>query len=221
MSRSYKLMTTQDGSHTLFVEDLDEHFHSVYGAIQESTHIFIKNGLLASKVNPVRIFEVGFGTGLNAILSCYQALIAHRQTVYHSIELYPLNPQILEGLNHIQLVNIQNREMFQKILDSEWEQEIQINKYFSLKKIHGDMLTHVFSNCYDIVFFDAFSPEKNPEIWNIEVFRNIFDHLNTSGILITYCAKGSVKRTLLETGFCVEKLPGPPGKREIIKAFKL
>jgi tRNA U34 5-methylaminomethyl-2-thiouridine-forming methyltransferase MnmC len=218
---SYKLVTTLDGSHTLYHNNIDEHFHSIHGAIQESMHVFIKNAFQASGKNPVSILEVGFGTGLNAFLTLKEAINIQRKVIFHSIESYPLEPIIFNSLNHIQLIDPSLINMFSKIYQSEWNKKVDICEYFTLKKIHDDLLIYNFDNAYDVVYFDAFSPQKQSEMWSNAVFRKIFNSMNHNGVLTTYSAKGSVKRTLQETGFRVEMLPGSPGKREMIRAWKI
>ncbi|MCK4664511.1 MAG: tRNA (5-methylaminomethyl-2-thiouridine)(34)-methyltransferase MnmD [Bacteroidales bacterium] len=215
-----KIIITEDGSNTLFVPSLNENYHSSYGAIQESRHIFINTGFLSVKKTNINIFEIGFGTGLNALLTYIEASKNNQKTYYETIELYPLEHEIIKALNYPQILTPLEKDVFFKI-HSTWNEEIEISDFFTIKKIKADLIDFKFDKQFDLVYFDAFSPEVQPEMWTKEIFEKIFKQLNINGVLTTYSAKGSVKRILKETGFKIEKLSGPPGKREIIRATKL
>ncbi len=214
------IITSQDGSHTIYDEEIDEHYHSVFGAYTESQHIFIENGLNFSKLNPVKILEIGFGTGLNAFLALMESYKNNRYIIYDSIELFPLEMNIAKKLNYAKHLAPSFSSHFIELHSCEWNKQNQITKSFLFNKILGNVLEINFSDNYDVVFFDAFSPEKQPEMWDKKLFEKIYNVMNTGGVFTTYCAKGIVKRTLKETGFKVELLPGPPGKRHIIRALK-
>ncbi|MFO8234201.1 MAG: tRNA (5-methylaminomethyl-2-thiouridine)(34)-methyltransferase MnmD [Bacteroidales bacterium] len=216
-----KIITTEDGSHTLYQPELKEYYHSVHGAIQESKHVFIDNGLHYTHIDPVNILEIGFGTGLNAILTCLDALQNQRLTDYTAIEKYPLDSEVIDQLNYTNFFDSQGAELFNTIHRAKWGTPKMITSLFSITKYRADFTGVDISGTYDIVFFDAFAPEKQPDMWSMENFSRLFLALNDKGVLVTYSAKGLVKRRLEEVGFRVVKLPGPPGKREMIRAEKL
>lgn len=218
-----ELRITSDGSHTLYSNSFREHFHSIYGAVTESQHVFINNGLHYLKKNPVTIFEIGFGTGLNAYLTCLYALKNKQSVVYYAIEKYPLKVNDILTLNYSSILATESYEdeIFMQLHAAEWGKPIEINSSFSLFKIRGDASLFVPDFFYDLIYFDAFAPEKQPEMWTYEIFRRLYNKLNHGGILVTYCVKGDVKRALKKAGFEIKKLPGPPGKREVLRALKL
>ena len=211
---------TADGSHTLFVPQINEHYHSVNGAVQESEHIFIEAGLKQCKKQKINVLEIGFGTGLNA----FATFLAKENTAinYTSLELYPIDPNEAILLNFPEQMSLADRPFFENMHFAPWNQEVSMDANFVLHKIQADVTKYIFANKkgYDLVFFDAFSPEKQPEMWSEEVFSCIFAACNSGAILTTYCAKGSVRRLLQQVGFLVERLPGPIGKREILRARK-
>ena len=217
----HRLVTTSDGSHTIYVPELDEHYHSVHGAVQESEYIFIKNGLDLCRSDPVNIFEVGFGTGLNALLTATRSINGEREIFYTSIEKYPLDDIIIRSLNHHLYAGREGREVFDKIHSAGWGVMNNICRNFNLLKIRGDLTTDALSGNYDLVYFDAFGPNKQPEMWTTNIFVRISGITKSDGILVTYSAKGEVKRNLKACGFTVTLIPGPPGKREIIRAIKI
>lgn len=215
------IVTTDDGSHTLYVPELDEHYHSVHGAIRESDHIFIKNGLNYSAADPVSIFEVGFGTGLNALLTCINASAGRRKVFYTSIEKYPLDEDMVSLLNYAGLTGNDGRHLFELIHSCEWDRPVEITEKFILHKIHGDLVSERPVGLYDLIYFDAFGPGKQQEMWTPEIFRKISGITRPGGILVTYSVKGDVKRALRSNGFVVSLLPGPAGKRHILRAVKI
>ncbi|HBC77597.1 MAG TPA: SAM-dependent methyltransferase [Bacteroidales bacterium] len=215
-----EIKRTADGSSTLFVPELNEHYHSVHGAIQESEYIFIICGLNFSKACPVRIFEVGFGTGLNAFLTSVNSALKERKIYYTSIEKYPLQDCLIEQLNYKSFYPNEFGYFFDRIHQAKWNTWQEISDNFTLKKIEGDITQHEIGGEYDLIFFDAFGPEKQPEMWSDEVMRKIAGITVHNGILVTYSVKGEVKRGLRKNGFKVNRLPGPPGKHQIIRAVK-
>jgi tRNA U34 5-methylaminomethyl-2-thiouridine-forming methyltransferase MnmC len=216
-----ELIVTSDGSHTIFVPELNEHYHSVHGAVQESALVYIKNGLDFCKTNPLNIFEAGFGTGLNALLTAISGTQKKRIIHYTSIEKYPLPDNLVQTLNHWSFAGEQGKEIFNRIHNSEWDSFEKITKYFYLKKIKCDLVRDHIEGKFDLIYFDAFGPDKQPDIWTSGVFEKISEITVRGGIFVTYSAKGVVKRLLRANGFNVELLPGPPGKREMIRAIKL
>lgn len=218
---SLNIETTADGSVTVYRDDLDEHYHSVKGALAESRHVYLNLGWrkCADRHARVRVFEVGFGTGLNAALTAKAALEAGVMTDYHSIELYPITAELSDVL-----LRMQSSEYYGEYRDvnsAEWGKGIEINSCFVLHKIKGNLLTAVVPEGINVVYFDAFAPEKQPEMWSEAVFRKLYDAMVPGGILTTYCAKGVIRRLLEQTGFVTERLAGPPeGKREVLRATK-
>lgn len=212
---------TADGSNTLYIKEMDEHYHSVKGALTESEHIFINMGLKASAAENPLILEIGFGTGLNAFLTAIEANESRRKVFYTSIEKFPLDMETVKLLQYPENIAPDKAELFYSLHKAEWNSPQVINEFFTLEKIEGDFTIYNFSNGYDIIYFDAFAPEKQPEMWSQELFCTLFNKLNHGGILTTYCAKGAVRRMLQTAGFIVERLPGPPGgKREILRGRK-
>ena len=216
-----QIIETEDGSHTLFVAGLDEHYHSVHGAIQESQHVFIQNGLqMFSNRQKVKIFEVGFGTGLNALLTLDFALKNDLKIEYHSIEKYPLNESEYQILNFTGQQFSNHQEIFKLMHSCEWGHKVTITNQFELHKINGDLLEAIFDSDFNLVYFDAFAPDKQPGLWTSDIFRKMFEILLPGGVLVTYSAKGQVRRNMQAAGFSVERIPGPPGKREMLRATK-
>lgn len=212
---------TADGSYTLFVPELDEHYHSVKGALTESKHIFINMGLKHSSTTTPRILEIGFGTGLNAFLTSLESQKEKRNIFYTTIEKYPLDMETIKQLDYPELIAPEESELFYSIHSAAWNSPQTVSEYFTIEKIEGDFTEYHFKKGYDIIYFDAFAPEKQPEMWSQELFDNLYEVLNDNGILTTYCAKGVVRRMLQKAGFTVERLAGPPGgKREILRGTK-
>ena len=216
-----KLEQTADGSYTLYVPELDEHYHSVKGALTESQHIFIDMGLKHSSVTDPHILEIGLGTGLNCVLTLLEAKESQRHVYYTGIERYPLNEEIIRKLNYPSIIGKECKEDYFAIHQAPWEEDVCLSPWFTIHKMEGDFTHYSFEQKYDIIYFDAFAPEKQPEMWEQSLFDNLYQVLNEGGILTTYCAKGVVRRMLQTAGFKVERLPGPPGgKREILRATK-
>lgn len=217
-----RIIHSNDGSHTLFVPDMNEHYHSTHGAIQESEHVFIRAGLEYKAHKELCVFEIGFGTGLNALLSYYFAKKYNIVISYYSIEAFPVESSIIKLLNYPEMINENDaREVFRQMHEIPWNKETAISSFFSLKKIHDRIESFQYpENIADIIYFDAFAPVKQPELWTIEIFKKMYGLLKNRGILVTYSAKGQVKRNMKEAGFTVETLPGPPGKREMTRGSK-
>lgn len=209
---------TDDGSSTLYRSDIDEHYHSTKGALAESLHVYVETGWRKAAENggPVRVFEVGFGTGLNASLTAEAALRFRIITEYYSVELHPLAVETALSLDY------GNTSAFHEaVTRAPWGERIEINPFFTLVKTVGNFLTMELPHDIDAVYFDAFAPEKQPEMWDDAVFARLHDSMADNGVLTTYCAKGVVRRRIQDAGFTTERLPGPPnGKREILRATK-
>lgn len=218
MKRSF--IETEDGSITLFVPQLNEHYHSVHGAIQESRHIFIQAGIEYYGQNKLTILEAGFGTGLNAYLSLIYAEEHQCRIEYTTIEKYPLSPDESKLLNYAELIPFSQPELFERLHTSSWNTPIQLTPNFILCKIGNDIREAGDLSAFDIVFYDAFNPEVQPHLWTEDIFRHFFEALKPGGILVTYCVKGIVKQALRNAGFIIKRLPGPPGKREMLRATR-
>ncbi|MEI7504002.1 MAG: tRNA (5-methylaminomethyl-2-thiouridine)(34)-methyltransferase MnmD [Paludibacter sp.] len=216
-----ELRITEDGSHTLFVPEIDECYHSTHGAVQESRHIFIEAALKKCDKSEIRVLEIGFGTGLNAFLTLVEAERSGKQIHYTSLEKFPVSIEKALLLNYPEEIDSEERVAFELMHTSPWNVEVQILANFSLKKIETDFTKHKFIEMFDVVYFDAFSPEKQPEMWTEQRFESLFAHCNGGAILTTYCAKGVVRRAMQAAGFVVERLAGPPGKREILRGLKI
>ena len=214
-----KLVITNDGSHSIFNPEVNETYHSKHGAIVEAEYVFIKNGLLAENKKQFSILEVGFGTGLNALLTAQKAQQKKIAINYHGIELYPVPKESYIQLNFTELIGEEKSKLL-NLHECNWEEEHVINKFFKLTKNEIALEKYTSKTKFDIIYFDAFSPEKQPELWTAEVFQNIYDLLKEDGFLVTYCAKGVVKRTMKTVGFEIIVLDGPPGKRQMTRANK-
>lgn len=216
-----RIKTTEDGSSTLFVPELDEHYHSIHGAIQESNHVFIEAGLKNLTSNEIVIFEVGFGTGLNAFLTYLQAIKSNKKIRYITIEKYPLTANEVQSINYPRQLNIAT-DIFQQIHLSEWNKWISISLEFEIYKINGDIQNINLSEfpLFNLVYFDAFAPNKQPKLWNQNIYRKIYEQCTLNAILTTYCAKGVVRRDMQSVGFKMERIPGPPGKKEMLRGIK-
>ncbi|HCM59174.1 MAG TPA: SAM-dependent methyltransferase [Bacteroidales bacterium] len=215
-----KLIITADGSHTLYVPGMDEHYHSHFGALTESQHIFINAGLASLGPGPVSILEVGFGTGLNALLSATYAETNKIAVSYTSLERYPLDPSVVRQLNYGSLAGEGGEDLFNAIHEAPWNLPSRINDWFTLEKRESDLTTDQLTGSYDMIFFDAFGPDKQPAMWTEEVLRKISAVTYDGSVFVTYSAKGTLKRMLRSLGFEVTHLPGPPGKRVITRAIK-
>lgn len=212
-----ELILTNDGSHSLFVKKLNETYHSIHGSIVEANHVFIRNGLQFHRKLNINILEIGFGTGLNALLTLLN--INQKRVNYTSLEPFPISDKIYNKLNFHELLKT-DKDTFIKLHNSNWEKNVHFTENFQLKKLKKKIQHFNSSKKFDIIYFDAFAPEKQTEMWTKEILNKCYHFLKPKGFLVTYCAKGVVKRRLKEVGFYVESLAGPPGKREMIRAFK-
>jgi tRNA U34 5-methylaminomethyl-2-thiouridine-forming methyltransferase MnmC len=217
-----EIVETGDGSKTIRIVDLDENYHSSHGALQEALHVFIKNGLLEFKEkSQISIFEMGLGTGLNAFLSGIKANELKLKIEYSGVEAFPVSEDEIIALGYAQLVGGENVELYKKIHSSSWGKMNEISAFFALKKIKNQLQNlELEKESFDIIYYDAFGPRAQDEMWSVELFKKMYDSLKVGGFLVTYCAKGQVKRNMKEVGFTIEPLPGPPGKREMTRAWK-
>jgi tRNA U34 5-methylaminomethyl-2-thiouridine-forming methyltransferase MnmC len=225
--RTLEIQTCPDGSQTLYWRELDETYHSRHGAIAESQHVFIKMGWdfqtqrqNFSPQNPLRILEIGLGTGLNALLT---QLVAQNQaisTFYQSLEPYPIEPELIQKLNYTKNLGIENA-YFEDLHQAEWEQSVRLHTYFDLKKTKQRLEDwQPQPDFFHLIYFDAFAPNKQSEVWSVENLEKCYQSLQKDGILVTYCSQGQFKRNLKSVGFALENLPGPPHKREMTRATK-
>lgn len=216
-----ELFVTEDGSHTLYVPEIDECYHSTHGAVQESMHIFVEAGMNQCVKSEINVLEIGFGTGLNAFLTLVQAQQTFKKIHYTTIEKYPVEIEKALQLNYTHGYSNDMKELFELIHKVKWNEDVTINPLFSITKFQGDFTNFDFEDSYDVIYFDAFSPEKQPEMWSDRMFQKLFQLSNPGAILTTYCAKGVVRRAMKLAGYKVERLPGPPGKREILRGVKI
>jgi tRNA U34 5-methylaminomethyl-2-thiouridine-forming methyltransferase MnmC len=214
-----KIITTLDGSTTIQIIGLDECYHSKNGAIQEAKHVFIQNGLELIQKKSVSILEIGFGTGLNALVTYQEALNKNIEINYTGVEAFPVSLEEVKAMNYTKQLNL-NESIFKMLHESNWESPNIISSHFVLTKRKQFFNEIEDMNRYDLIYFDAFGYQVQPELWSTEIFIKMYDALQYQGILVTYAARGVVKRSLITAGFVVKKVPGPPGKREMMIAFK-
>ena len=220
MYQNLKLILTEDGSHTIYLPEMNEHYHSVHGAISESLHVYIRSGFSHHPARKVSILEIGFGTGLNVLLTYKQAREEKRKVIYHSVDTFILPVNITGYLNYDLLHEDINPGWLRMIHGLSWDTEHEISEFFHLKKILSDIKKLDLTSKYDIVYFDAFGPDKQPDLWTDDIFSKIYEAMNSGSILTTYSSKGEVKRRFQQCGFMVEKIMGPPGKREMLRCTK-
>ena len=218
-----EIIKTGDGSDTIHIPEWNEHYHSTHGAIQEAEHVFIKNGLKPIFIKfpdeQINILEMGFGTGLNAWITSIESHRLEKIIFYTGIEAFPVSLKMIEKLNYPDQLN-DSKSLFMDLHKSTWEVKNQISEQFNLTKIKTLFEKVTFQNNFHLIYFDAFGARVQPELWTTTIFKSMYEALINGGVLVTYSAKGSVRRAMLEVGFLVEKLPGPPGKREMLRATK-
>ncbi len=217
-----ELKLSDDGSHTLYNKELNENYHSTNGAIQEANHVFIKTGLepiIGSKPS-ITIVEMGFGTGLNALLTANYAKETKQQIHYIGIEAYPVDKELISKLNYPEIIGGDSQKHFDKIHEAKWDGIGLVNNYFTIQKMASKLEDFNPRKAIDLVFYDAFGPQVQAEVWDINLFDKLFSFMNDKGVFVTYCAKGQVRRDLEAVGFKMERLEGPPGKREMLRGIK-
>jgi tRNA U34 5-methylaminomethyl-2-thiouridine-forming methyltransferase MnmC len=223
-----EIITTQDGSKTIQITEWNEQYHSKHGAIQEANYVYLDKGLQyfiteneQKSIQNVSILEIGFGTGLNAFLTLLQAEKLNISMEYVGVEAYPIASEELQALNYVEeLQEEDNASIFETLHSCSWETQQQLTEYFNLKKEQKLFLEIVNENCFDVVYFDAFGPRVQPELWTEAIFNTMYKALKPKGVLVTYCAQGHARRAMISAGFTVEKLEGPPGKRHMLRAVK-
>lgn len=218
-----KIITTADGSTTIHLPEWDEQYHSKHGAVQEAYHVFIKMGLdfQIQKFSHLNILEIGFGTGLNAFITFLEAKKNNLHINYTGVEAFPIQKEEIAALNYAtSLADSQEADAFRRLHAMSWEENHQISAFFNLEKQQKHFQEIEDKEIYHLIYFDAFSPRIQPELWTAEIFQKMYDSLMFNGILVTYSAKGNVRRAMEQVGFKVERLTGPPGKREMLRAIK-
>lgn len=216
-----KIITTGDGSKTIQIEDWDEQYHSKHGAVQEAYHVFIEHGLRLFQNRKVHLLEIGFGTGLNALITLYEAVGQNLQIDYVGVEAFPVSMKEVNQLDYCEQLGFEGLEqILQKMHSCPWEEVISITTDFSLLKQKKDFKQIDQQGLFNLIYFDAFGARVQPELWTEEIFLKMYQALAIDGVLVTYAAKGSVRRAMQAVGFTVERLPGPPGKREMLRAVK-
>lgn len=216
-----KLILTDDGSHSILVRDLDVTFHSTHGAIQESMHVFINAGLMAVREAfpdmPLSILEMGYGTGLNAFLTAIETRNFRHPVRYLGLEAFPLEMGTAASLNYPDQLG--HEELFNTIQIASWGSPVSVHDYFSISKQAISLEAYLCMDRFHLIYYDAFAPEAQPQLWTEEVFRKLSQCMYPGGALVTYCSKGDVRRAMQRAGWRVEKLKGPPGKREMVRAW--
>ncbi len=218
MKREIRL--TEDGSHTLYLPEMDEAYHSLHGAIQESLYVYIEQGLIKLDTPKLNILEIGFGTGLNLILSLAEATSRKLEVSYHAVEKYPLTRDEYIQLNYESILKEIPQGLFMTIHESKWDEVVRISESFTIFKEHNDIRSMNPIGPFDLVYYDAFAPQKQAHLWTEEIFMRIYKAMKPGALLLSYTSKGSVRRALISCGFSVERIPGPPGKRHMIRATK-
>lgn len=216
-----EIIITSDGSTSIHLPEWEESYHSKHGAIQEAQHVFIKNGLSLCKGQSVSVLEIGFGTGLNAFITFLESKKNKQKIDYVGVEGFPISPEEVLQMNYVDQLKANQFESEFKIMHtSVWEKNVTISDTFRLtkrKQLFNDIND---KNQFDIIYFDAFGYRVQPELWSVEIFTKMFDALKEGGILVTYACRGPIKNAMKEAGFKIEKLAGPPGKREMLRGWK-
>lgn len=216
-----EILITQDGSTTIYLPDWNESYHSKHGAIQEAYHVFIKNGLSLFEAKPISILEIGFGTGLNAFITYLEAQKVNQSITYIGVEAYPVLFDETLKMNYVSELNAINKgAFFNKMHEISWNEEHVISENFTLTKRQQFFQDILDIAQFDLIYFDAFGFRVQPELWSFEIFQKMFTSLKSGGVLVTYACRSSIKKAMLECGFVVEKLPGAPGKREMLRGIK-
>ena len=215
--KGIRIIETGDGSHSLFHEGLNETFHSRHGAIQESSYVFIDQGLQQHPANPISILEYGFGTGLNALLTAVHA--KDRQVNYTTLEAYPLDADVTAAINYADKIP-NSEELFRHLHDAAWGEQLKITPGFTLKKVQVPFEDFITDDRFDLIYFDAFAPSRQPELWSLDMLKRVHQMIKSGGMFVTYSAMGQLKRDLAGLGMNVETLEGPPGKKEMVRATK-
>lgn len=216
-----EIITTKDGSTSLYIPQWDETYHSKNGAIQETYHVFIKNGLSLFNDEPISILEIGFGTGLNAFVTFLEATKNSQIIDYTGVEAFPITFEEASKMNYpVQLNALEHTSIFEQLHHVSWNEKHSISKFFLFKKLNIYFEEIIAKNEFDLIYFDAFGYDVQPQLWSEEIFKKMYDALKTKGVLVTYACRTSIKKAMQSAGFTIEKLPGALGKREMLRATK-
>ncbi|KOS07927.1 SAM-dependent methyltransferase [Flavobacterium akiainvivens] len=215
-----EIIKTEDGSVTIFLPEMNETYHSKFGAVQEAYHVFIKNGLELTGGNPVSILEIGFGTGLNAFITFLESQKNNQQIYYTGVEAYPVSPKEVALMNYAAVLSPQHQEVFTQMHAANWGEDVKLAPNFVLNKQQLRFEDITFANKYDLIYFDAFGYPSQPDLWSEEIFAKMYTALRQNGVLVTYACRTVIKKAMQAAGFTTQKLPGPPGKREMLRAYK-
>ncbi|WP_417266234.1 tRNA (5-methylaminomethyl-2-thiouridine)(34)-methyltransferase MnmD [Brumimicrobium sp.] len=217
-----EIIETKDGSKTIHLPELNESYHSTHGALQEAKHVFIKSGWNEIQNSTVSVLEIGFGSGLNALLTLLNSMNDKKTVHYTGLEAYPVSSDEISALNYARLEDFAEvRKEYELMHTIPWGERATINEYFNLLKVAQKMDDFKpEKKTFDLIYFDAFGPRVQPEMWTKEVLQKMYDATAPNGVFVTYCAKGEVRRNLISVGFEVEKIPGPPGKREMLRGVR-
>lgn len=218
-----EILITSDGSTTIHLPDWDEQYHSKHGAIQETYHVFLRSGFdqVIENNKNISILEIGFGTGLNAFITFLEAREKAVKINYVGVEAYPISSEEVTKLNFVQELKAAKEQLYFDAMHTiSWEQKHFVSEGFQLTKRKQFFENITDKNTFDLIYFDAFGAKNQPELWTEAIFLRMFEALKENGILVTYSAKGSVRRAMQTVGFSVERIPGPPGKREMLRATK-
>lgn len=217
-----EIIITSDGSTTIQLPDWNEQYHSKHGAIQEAYHVFLDTGFFKIDLQEIAILEIGFGTGLNAFITFLEAKKLHKKVNYVGVEAYPVSAEEIQELNYVsELKALEFQSIFDEMHQASWEKEHSVSEDFQLLKRKQFFQDIQDIAAFDLIYFDAFGAQNQPELWTEEIFLKMYKAIKKLGVLVTYSAKGSVRRAMQAVGFSVERLPGPPGKREMLRATKL
>jgi len=217
-----EIIITSDGSSTIHLPGWNEQYHSKHGAIQEAYHVFLHAGFFKINLDSIAILEIGFGTGLNALITFLEARKLNKKVHYVGVEAYPISSEEVQKLNYVSELNaIADQTVFEAMHQTSWKEKHELSKDFYLLKRKQFFQEINDTAAFDLIYFDAFGAQNQPELWTEEIFAKMFQAIKPNGILVTYAAKGSVRRAMQSVGFVVERLPGPPGKREMLRAMKL
>lgn len=216
-----QIIKTADGSNTIFIPSLNETYHSKFGALQESEHVFVGLGFRSQLLKELNILEIGFGTGLNAILTLAEAIKRKIKVHYCTFELYPLDREFVKSLDYQTLFDNSLAGYFQRMHEAPWNKTTLLHPLFRLEKMNADAISFAFPQNINVIYLDAFAPDVQPELWTQEMMHKYYQCLNAQGVLVTYSTKGIVKSRLTEAGFSIQKMNGPAGgKREVLRAVK-
>jgi tRNA U34 5-methylaminomethyl-2-thiouridine-forming methyltransferase MnmC len=218
-----EIVVTRDGSHTVAIPEKRVMYHSVHGAMQESVHVFIEAGLRyvagrAEQPDSIRIFEMGFGTGLNAFLTAIEAAEKNISIHYTTVEAFPLTTDEAAVLNYAETLG--HAALFRQLHACSWNEEARLSDFFTITKHQTELMDFSTSQRFNLIYYDAFAPSAQPELWTKEVFEKLYNLLEPGSVLVTYCSKGDVRRAMLKAGFAATRLAGPPGKREMLRGIK-